>query len=88
MQIATLPGKAERSAVRMYTDWSRLREVFDDEWSSMITPVSGMIEVMDCAINVTSNPNIGVYINKQTYDDAVALSEKVAKRQQSAQADK
>ncbi len=88
MQIATLPGKAERSAVRMYTDWSRLREVFDDEWSSMITPVSGMIEVMDCAINVTSNPNVGVYINKQTYDDAVALSEKVAKRQQSAQADK
>jgi hypothetical protein len=69
IQFPTLPGKEGRDAVRMYTDWKMLRKSFGEEWSAMIQPVSGMIEVMDCAINVTDHPAAGCYVNKTTFEE-------------------
>jgi hypothetical protein len=73
--LATLPGKEDRPAVRMYTDWKRMQQVFDKDWNSMVQPVSGMIDVMDIAMNVTEHPAVGCYINRQTYEEAVKRAE-------------
>jgi len=71
-----MKGKHERDAVRMFTDWKRLRMEYDDSWSGMLQPVSGMIDVFDCAINATQYPEAGCYIDKEMYELAVSKSEK------------
>ncbi|MDD6794187.1 MAG: hypothetical protein PUE01_02060 [Clostridiaceae bacterium] len=70
MSLATQKGKGERDAIRMYTDWKRFRMVYSeaDGWQGMIQPISGMIEVFDCAINVTEFNAAGCYVDKQTYE--------------------
>ncbi len=76
IQFPTMKGKHERDAVRMFTDWKRLRMEYDDSWSGMLQPVSGMIDVFDCAINATKYPEAGCYIGKEMYELAVSKSEK------------
>ncbi|MCR5615815.1 MAG: SseB family protein [Saccharofermentans sp.] len=68
--LATMPGKNGRNAVKMYTDWKRLREVYGEDWSGMIESVQGFISNMDCAINVTEHIKAGVYIDRDTWDSA------------------
>ena len=72
IQFPTMKGKHERDAVRMFTDWKRLRMEFDENWSGMLQPVSGMIDVFDCAINATKYPEAGCYIDKEMYELAVS----------------
>lgn len=69
--LATQPGKHERDAIRMYTDWKRMQQTYDKDWNSMIQPISGMIDVFDCAINVTKLPAVGIYVDKDTYEAAL-----------------
>lgn len=71
--IATQKGKGERDAVRMYTDWKRFRMVYSeaDGWNGMIQPISGMIQVHDCAINATEYSAAGCYIDEQLYEDNI-----------------
>ena len=75
IQFPTMKGKHERDAVRMFTDWKRLRMVYDEEWSGMLQPVSGMIDVFDCAINATEYPEAGCYIDKQMFELATKRNE-------------
>ena len=67
MVFATMPGKNDRQAVLMYTDWNRLRESFDMSWNAIVQPVSGMISMMDCAINSTKHPEEGSYITEESF---------------------
>lgn len=72
IQFPTMKGKHDRDAVRMFTDWKRLRMEYDDSWSGMLQPVSGMIDVFDCVINATKYPEAGCYIDKEMYELAVS----------------
>lgn len=72
----TVGGKAERPAVRMYTDWKRLREVFGQDSEGLTQTIDGMITVMDCAINVTQQQysHAGCYIGKETFEEMKKIS--------------
>ena len=74
--VPTLPGKGDRPAVRMYTDWRMLHEEFDEEWSGIIMSIGDMIKAMDCAINITDHPAAGCYVDESMYNDAKARAEK------------
>lgn len=69
VSFPTRKGKADRDSVLMYTDWKRLREEFGPEWSGLLQPISGMIDLFDCAINATGNIAAGCYIDKENYED-------------------
>ena len=53
--IPTGEGKNGRNSVPVFTDWKRLRMVFDEKWNGMIEEAGGMIEVFDYAINPTES---------------------------------
>lgn len=67
-KFPTMKGKGEKPAVRMYTDRKRLRMVYSEEWGGMVQPVSGMIDVFDCAVNATEYPAAGCYISKEMFE--------------------
>lgn len=69
MSLPTIQGKGDRKAVRMYTDWKRLRMEFGEEWGGLVQTVSGMIEVMDCAVNLTQFTSAGCYISKDMFEN-------------------
>lgn len=73
MQLATQPGKNERNAVRMYTDWKRLRTEYPESegWQGMIQTIPEMINVFDIAINATKFPAAGLYIDQKSFDEMV-----------------
>lgn len=71
-QIATQSGKGERAAVRMYTDWKRLKMAYDDEWKGMVETIDGMIETFDIALNATKYTFAGCYYSKEMYEQAKA----------------
>ena len=73
MKFPTMPGKSEKQAVRMYTDWKRLRMVYGNEWSGMVQPIEGMIQVFDCAVNVTEYTGTGCYVSDKTFEDMKKL---------------
>ncbi|MGN0432675.1 MAG: hypothetical protein ACI4EQ_10015 [Lachnospiraceae bacterium] len=74
IKFPTMKGKGERDAIRMYTDWKRLRMVYDNEWGGMVQPISGMIDTFDCAINATQFPAAGCYISKEMFEDMKKLN--------------
>ena len=49
--IPVKEGKDGRNSVPVFTDWKRLRMVFDEKWNGMIEEAGGMIEGFDYAIN-------------------------------------
>lgn len=65
--LATMAGKDDRDAIRMYTDWKRFRMVYDMQWDGFIQPISGMIDTFDCAINATEYIAAGCYIGKDMF---------------------
>ncbi|MEA5050700.1 MAG: hypothetical protein VB021_04415 [Oscillospiraceae bacterium] len=65
--LATIKGKGDRPAVRMFTDWKRLRAAMGADWEGLIQPVGGMIEKFDCAVNLTA-AGMGCYISKEVYE--------------------
>ena len=73
IKFPTLDGKYGRPAVRMYTDWKRLRMVYGNEWGGLIQPIEGMIEVFDCAINVTEYAVAGCYVGSEMFEDIKKL---------------
>lgn len=77
INFPTMDGKYGRPAVRMFTDWKRLRMAFPDEkWGGMIQPISGFINAMDCAINATQFPKAGDYVGEEMYKDMEELAKK------------
>ena len=72
--IATTKGKEDRDAIRMYTDWKRLRMVYPESegFSGMIQTVSDAIGQFDCAINPTEFVSAGCYVSKEAYDEKIS----------------
>ena len=68
ISLATMTGKNGRSAVRMFTDWKRLKAGMGEGWEGMIQTVGGLIAQFDCALNYTKDPNSGCYISKELYE--------------------
>ncbi|MGN0318368.1 MAG: hypothetical protein ACI4E1_10615 [Lachnospira sp.] len=69
IQFSTLSGKDSKDAVRMYTDWKRLKMGVGEGYEGMIQTVGEMINVYDCAINVTEYLNAGCYVSKEMFDE-------------------
>ena len=61
-------GKDGRQTICAFTDWYRLRKVFDEKWSGMIQSLDGMIEIFDYTINASDHPAEGIYFSKAAYD--------------------
>lgn len=76
LNFPTMVGKDNRDAVRMFTDWKRLHMEYGPEWSGFLQPISGMIDVFDCAINATKYPAAGCYISKDMYEEILMVSSK------------
>lgn len=69
IKLPTMEGKYDRPAVRMYTDWKRLRMVYGTEWNGLVQSIDGMIGVFDCAINVTEYLKAGSYISADMFEE-------------------
>lgn len=70
LSFPTVPGKKDRPAVRMYTDWKRLKQGMKDDtdWQGNIQTVRGMIEKFDCAINLTEHVKAGCYVSDELFE--------------------
>lgn len=73
--IPTGEGKNGRNSVPVFTDWKRLRMVFDEKWNGMIENAGGMIEVFDYAINPTEYYEAGAYVGLTAFKEMQKLSE-------------
>lgn len=73
--IPTGEGKNGRNSVPVFTDWKRLRMVFDEKWNGMIENAGNMIEFFDYAINPTEYYEAGAYVSLTAFRDMQKLSE-------------
>ena len=73
--IPTGEGKNGRNSVPVFTDWKRLRMVFDEKWNGMIENAGNMIEFFDYAINPTEYHEAGAYVSLTAFRDMQKLSE-------------
>lgn len=80
--IPVKEGKDGRNSVPVFTDWKRLRMVFDEKWNGMIEEAGGMIEVFDYAINPTEYYEAGAYVSLTAFRDIQKLSEEQEGRAQ------
>ena len=78
--IPTREGKDGRNSIPVFTDWKRLRMVFDEKWNGMIEEAGGMIEVFDYAINPTEYYEAGAYVSLTAFKDMQKLSEELEGR--------
>ena len=62
-------GKDGRNSVPVFTDWKRLRMVFDEKWNGMIEEAGGMIEGFDYAINPTEYYEAGAYVSLTAFKE-------------------
>lgn len=74
MSFPTIEGKYGRPAVRMYTDWKRLKQAMGEQWEGLVQPIEGMIEVFDCAINLTEHVKEGCYVGAEMFEEMKKLS--------------
>ena len=80
--IPTGEGKNGRNSVPVFTDWKRLRMVFDEKWNGMIESAGNMIEFFDYAINPTEYHEAGAYVSLTAFRDMQKLSEEQEGRAQ------
>lgn len=80
--IPTGEGKNGRNSVPVFTDWKRLRMVFDEKWNGMIENAGNMIEFFDYAINPTEYYEAGAYVSLTAFRDMQELSEEQEGRTQ------
>lgn len=80
--IPVKEGKDGRNSVPVFTDWKRLRMVFDEKWNGMIEEAGGMIEGFDYAINPTEYHEAGAYVSLTAFRDMQKLSEEQEGRAQ------
>ena len=73
--IPTGEGKNGRNSVPVFTDWKRLRMVFDEKWNGMIENAGNMIEFFDYAINPTEYYEVGAYVGLTAFKEMQKLSE-------------
>ncbi|UJD03230.1 hypothetical protein GOM46_01225 [Streptococcus infantis] len=75
--IPVKEGKDGRNSVPVFTDWKRLRMVFDEKWNGMIEEAGGMIEVFDYAINPTEYYEAGAYVSLTAFKEMQKFSEEL-----------
>lgn len=80
--IPVREGKDGRNSVQVFTDWKRLRMVFDEQWNGMIEEAGGMIASFDYAINATEYYKAGAYVSEKTFREMQKLSEELEGRTQ------
>ena len=80
--IPVKEGKNGRNSVPVFTDWKRLRMVFDEKWNGMIEEAGGMIEIFDYAINPTEYYEAGAYVSLTAFKEMQELSDKQRGRAQ------
>ena len=78
--IPVKEGKNGRNSVPVFTDWKRLRMVFDEKWNGMIEEAGGMIEVFDYAINPTEYYEAGAYVSLTAFKEMQKFSEELEGR--------
>ena len=78
--IPTGEGKNGRNSVPVFTDWKRLRMVFDEKWNGMIENAGNMIEFFDYAINPTEYHEAGAYVSLTAFRDMQKLTEELEGR--------
>ena len=78
--IPVKEGKDGRNSVPVFTDWKRLRMVFDEKWNGMIEEAGGMIASFDYAINATEYYKAGAYVSEKTFREMQKLSEELEDR--------
>ena len=78
--IPVKEGKNGRNSVPVFTDWKRLRMVFDEKWNGMIEEAGGMIEVFDYAINPTEYYEAGAYVSLTAFKEMQKLGEELEGR--------
>ncbi|HEM6576892.1 MULTISPECIES: SseB family protein [Streptococcus] len=74
--LPTRKGKENREAISIFTDWKRLRMVFDEKWSGMIEPAGNMISIFDYIINGTQYHEAGCYVSQESFETMKKVSEK------------
>ena len=75
--IPTGEGKNGRNSVPVFTDWKRLRMVFDEKWNGMIENAGNMIEFFDYAINPTEYYEAGAYVGLTAFKEMQKFSEEL-----------
>ena len=80
--IPVKEGKDGRNSIPVFTDWKRLRMVFDEKWNSMIEEAGGMIEGFDYAINPTEYYEAGAYVSLTAFKEMQEHSEEQRGRAQ------
>ena len=75
--IPTGEGKNGRNSVPVFTDWKRLRMVFDGKWNGMIENAGNMIEFFDYAINPTEYYEAGAYVGLTAFKEMQKFSEEL-----------
>ena len=80
--IPTGEGKNGRNSVPVFTDWKRLRMVFDEKWNGMIENAGNMIEGFDYAINPTEYYEAGAYVGLTAFKEMQKLSDELEGRAQ------
>lgn len=65
----TRKGKGERPALQVFTDWKRLRMVFDEEWSALIESEGSMLSTFDYILNWTGQAKGACYVSQDTFEE-------------------
>ncbi|WP_238595258.1 SseB family protein [Streptococcus suis] len=74
--LPTRKGKENREAISIFTDWKRLRMVFDEDWDAMLEPAGSMISIFDYIINGTEYHEAGCYVSQESFETMKKVSEK------------
>ena len=74
LDLPVREGKDGRQAISLFTDWKRLRMVFDEEWDGMIEPAGNMIAMFDYIVNGTEYLKAGCYISQDSFKEMEKLS--------------
>lgn len=74
--LPTRKGKENREAISIFTDWKRLRMVFDEDWDAMLEPAGSMIPIFDYIINGIEYHEAGCYVSQESFETMKKVSEK------------
>ena len=67
INLPVIPGKGERPATVLFTDWRRLRIEFTEE-DALVRTLDEILDSMDCVININKKIGAGIYLSKESYE--------------------
>ena len=72
LKLPVVPGRNEKPATLLFTDWRRLRADYSQE-NALVQTLDEVLERMDCVINLNKATGTGIYLSKETYEQLKAL---------------